>query len=172
MNTRTLKQAFAVIVAAMVTLPIASSSVFAQDRLDKQAEDSSGNALVGVWQSDVTQRDCTTGAAVGSLFKGLSTIMQGGTMSEDGLDPSSPYRTPGQGIWGRISGRQYITAWTYFTFSSTGTASGSVKIEEIKTLSQDANSLTGDAVIKVFNPSGTRMVFTGCSNESGNRFSF
>jgi hypothetical protein len=171
MNTRILKQAFVVAMAVMGTLTIGSTMVFGEDQGDKQSDDSSGNTLVGVWQSVVTQRDCVTGVPAPTSFKGLSTFMQGGTMSEDGLDPSSPYRTPGQGIWERTSGRQYNAAWTYFFFSPTGAFAGTVKIEAIETLSHDFNSLTGDAVIKVFIPNGT-LVFTGCSNAIGTRFTF
>lgn len=167
MNTRSLKQALVVGAAVIVTLPIGSSMVFGNDNLERDK----GNTLEGVWQSVVTPRDCVTGVPAPASFKGLSTFMQGGTMSEDSLDPTSPYRTPGQGIWDRDSGRQYAAAWTYFTFSPTGAFTGTVKIESIKTLSHDSNSLTGDAVIRVFIPSGI-LVFTGCSSEIGTRFTF
>jgi hypothetical protein len=171
MNTRILKQAFVVAMAVMGSLTIGSTMVFGQDKADKQSDDSPGNTLEGVWQPVLTQRNCNTGVPAPTSFKGLSTFMQGGTMSEDGLDPASPYRTPGQGIWERTSGRQYIAAWTYFTFSPTGAFTGTVKIEEVKTLSQDFNSLTGDAVVTVLIPNGTLVVY-GCSSEIGTRFTF
>ena len=97
--------------------------------------------------------------------------MQGGTLSEDSLDPASPYRTPGQGIWERASGRQYIYAWTYFTFSPTWVHTGTVKIEATGTLSQDFNTLTEHATVHVFIPNGT-LVFTGCSTATSTRFAF
>jgi hypothetical protein len=171
MNTRTMKRALVVAMTVMGTLTIGSTSVFGQGKADQNSDDSQGNTLVGVWQSVVTLRDCVTGAPAPTSFKGVSTYMQGGTSSEDSLDPSSPYRTPAQGIWERVAGRQYISARTYFTFSPTGVATGTVRNEGTTTLSQDFNSSDTYGMVHVFIPDGT-LVHTGCYTATATRFEF
>jgi len=89
MNSRTMKRTL-VVMAVMSTLTIGSTTVFGEGKADKDSGDSQGNTLVGVWQSVGTSRDCVTGAPAPTSFKGVTTYMQGGTLSEDSLDPSSP----------------------------------------------------------------------------------
>lgn len=164
MNIRILKQPNVIALAMMVTLSIGSSMVFGQDKPE-------GNTLVGTWQSVVTARDCQTGTPAPFSFKALTTFNQGGTMSEDALDVSSPYRTGGHGIWQRTSGPKYTVAWMFYTFAPNGTFTGSVKVRVDKTLGPDFNSLTGDGAVQVYDPNGN-VVFTGCSDETATRFTF
>src|SRR5215203_6339808 len=148
MNTRNLKQTFVICLAIAIPLTIGTGLVPAQNKGDRQSSDLlatvSGNSLEGTWQSVVTPRDCQSGAPAPFTFKALTTFMAGGAMSEDALDAASPYRTGGHGIWKRTSGRQYATAWIFYTFAPNGTFTGSVTVKVNKTLSDDFNSLTGD----------------------------
>jgi hypothetical protein len=164
MNTRLLKQTAVLALAMMVTLSIGSSVLFGQDKPE-------GNTLTGTWQSVVTPRDCQTGTPAPFSFKALTTFNQGGTMSEDALDVTSPYRTGGHGIWQRTSGHQYTVAWMFYTFAPNGAFSGSVKVRVNKTLGPDFNSLTGDGAVQVYDLNGN-LVFTGCSDETATRFAF
>jgi hypothetical protein len=164
MNTRLLKQTAVLALAMMVTLSIGSSVLFGQDKPE-------GNTLTGTWQSVVTPRDCQTGTPAPFSFKALTTFNQGGTMSEDALDVTSPYRTGGHGIWQRTSGHQYTVAWMFYTFAPNGAFSGSVKVTVNKTLGPDFNSLTGDGAVQVYDLNGN-LVFTGCSDETATRFAF
>lgn len=175
MKTRITKQNFVIALSLTLALTIASLMVFGQNKIDNQisnsVNDESSQTLVGTWQSVVTPRDCQTGAPAPSSFKALTTFNQGGTMSEYALDPASPYRTTGHGIWKHTTGRQYTVAWTFYTFAPNGTFTGSVKVRVNKTLSHNFNSLTGDGTVEVFDPNGT-VVFTGCSDETATRFTF
>jgi hypothetical protein len=175
MKTKNLMQTFVIALAMTATLTIGTSLVSGQDKADKQSADSAreeqSNTLEGTWQSVVTPRDCQTGVPAPFSFKALTTFMQGGTMSEDGLDPSSPYRTTGHGIWQHTSGRHYTVAWMFYTFAPNGTFTGTTKVRVNKTLSRNANSLTGDGTVEVYDPNGN-LVFTGCSNETATRFTF
>jgi len=143
-----------------------SSSQFSEIRREVP-----GNSLEGVWQSVVTPRDCHTGAPAPFSFKALTTFMQGGTMSENALDPSGPNRTGGHGIWKRTSERRYTAAWLFYTFAPGGAFTGTVKVSVNKTLSADFNSLTGDGTVEVYDANGN-LAFTGCSDETATRFTF
>jgi hypothetical protein len=73
-----------------------------------RASDGGRPRLAGAWMVQVTLRDCTSSAPMGS-FASLVTFHDGGTISED---PSSPAFAPGQrssghGTWTRIGARTY-----------------------------------------------------------------
>lgn len=90
-------------VAAVAAVMAATSSgaVLAHDQDGRQR-------LAGAWTIQVTLRDCTTNAPMGS-FPSLVTFHEGGTISED---PASAAFAPGQrssghGQWTRIGVRTY-----------------------------------------------------------------
>ncbi|MFZ1918714.1 MAG: hypothetical protein WAU58_14160 [Terriglobales bacterium] len=57
--------------------------------------------LVGTWQVQVTQVDCTSGDPLGPPFTSLLTFAAGGTMNEDTSNPAfgRGQRGGGQGMW-------------------------------------------------------------------------
>jgi hypothetical protein len=64
--------------------------------------------LAGAWTIQITLRDCTTNAPMGT-FPSLVTFHDGGTISEDPASPAfAPgQRTSGHGQWTRIGARSY-----------------------------------------------------------------
>jgi hypothetical protein len=74
-----------------------------------QAHDQDGRQrLAGAWTIQVTLRDCTTSAPVGS-FPSLVSFHEGGTISE--VPASAAFapgqRSPGHGAWTRIGPKTY-----------------------------------------------------------------
>jgi hypothetical protein len=65
--------------------------------------------LVGVWNVQVTIRNCDTNAPLGSAFDSLVTYHEGGTLSEapGGVAFAPGQRSPGHGTWTRLSARRY-----------------------------------------------------------------
>jgi len=78
--------------AAILVVPAFAQSV---------AHPETKTKLVGTWQVQVTQVDCTSGTPLGPSFTSLLTFAQGGTMSEDTENPAFGHgqRGAGQGMW-------------------------------------------------------------------------
>src|SRR5688500_3755525 len=107
--------------AILMLLVFTQISVFAQDEiltLEKSGEQTEENAsgqnnnagkLEGVWNIQVTARDCQTGEAI-RTFAAMHTYMRGGTLSDFGTGNSPSLRGPGMGVWSYESGRRYTTA--------------------------------------------------------------
>ncbi len=159
------------VIALVFALTITSMTVFGQDNADQQlsrSRNESGNKIEGVWQNEVTVRDCQSGTPF-FTFKSLTTFMQGGTMLEDAAF-ESPFRTSGHGIWQKTHGRQYIAAWTFFAFAPDGSFIGSRKVSATINLNS-ANSTTSDATVEIYDANGNLLV-RGCSSATSTRFTF
>ncbi len=174
MKTKT--QTFITALAIMITLTIGSSIAFGQNKADKQSADSltknQGNDLVGVWQSVSPTVDCQTGVPNGPPIKVLYNFMQGGTMSlSDTNEIDGPYRSPLEGIWRRIAGRNYAYVGLYYAFNPDRTFAVSIKIRENMTLSHDFNSFTGYGTFEVFDPNDN-LLASGCFTDAGTRLKF
>lgn len=75
---------------------------------------STPDPIEGLWQSNVSLKDCNSGAAIGG-FRGLTTFQQGGTASADNNQPSA---TKG---WRWAPGRRRRRALTWSTSDSGAT---------------------------------------------------
>jgi hypothetical protein len=81
---------------------------------DPAAAQSSASAsaagLAGTWTIQVTLRDCTTGAALGSPVNSLVTFHRGGTLSESAssLAFAIGQRSPGHGTWAHQGAHSYL----------------------------------------------------------------
>jgi hypothetical protein len=75
-----------------------------------QSSQSASGAPVGTWAVQVTLRDCTTGAALGSAFNSLVTFHRGGTLSESagGVTFAPGQRTAGHGTWTAVAPGTYL----------------------------------------------------------------
>lgn len=94
--------AFTTLVAALATV----GPVPAQAQPDQSHPNT---PLVGVWNVQVTLRNCSTDAPLGPAFNSLVTFHGDGTISEAaGSVAFAPgQRTPGHGVWTRGSRRTY-----------------------------------------------------------------
>ena len=161
--------------AILMLATFALISVSAQDKSSEESntqtqEDSSkqsdnARGLEGSWSSQVTIRNCETGAAL-FTFPAMQTYMRGGTMQDSSADSK---RSSGHGVWSYQSGRRYSAAFQYFSFNADGTFAGTVKVRLQNTLSRFGSSFTTNATIEIFNPGGT-MITTGCATANSTRF--
>ncbi len=160
------KQTFVIALAMILTLTIASLTVFGQDQADKSLR-VEGNSIEGVWKNQITVTDCQSNTVL-ATFPGLLNYHHGGTMSETG-GTNPALRSPGYGIWTRTGGRTYIGKFTFFTFNPDGTLNGSQKINQNIVISRDGNSLTDHATAEIFDTDGNRL-FTVCATANATRF--
>ena len=124
--------------------------------------------LEGVWNIQVTGRNCLTGDAI-RTFPSMFTMMRGGTMKEwgSGLPPAT--RGSGHGVWSHDSGRRYTSAFQFFRFNADGTYAGRQIIRQQIRLSNDGNSFTSTATAQVLDTAGN-VLATNCSTGVATRF--
>jgi hypothetical protein len=163
MNTK--KHATAIAFSIFAALASVSSIAYGQDER---------NSLIGVWQvSAAATVDCQTGLPDGSPPVRVNySFNQGGTMTEEEANPfDGPYRASAQGIWKRISGRNYTALYTNFAFNADRTLALTVKQKTNITLGDDPNSFTERGTFELFLPDGT-LFFSGCFSDSAARLTF
>src|SRR5687768_3375283 len=90
----------------------------------------SSNGIVGVWEATVTPRNCQTGEPAGAPFQSLVTMHEGGTMSEYGANPATPFRSNGQGFWERgwRGEGSYYQRFVFFPLTPAGIPVGKLKV--------------------------------------------
>ena len=149
--------------AIVVALAISSSAVTAQDT----ALYPDGNKIEGVWDAQVTFRNCATGAA---LFTGQSLVAyaRGGVVTNitQGAAPSGRY--PGLGVWHHVSGRDYQSTFKEFRYNPDGTFAGKIIVVVNITHELD-DTLTTSAVGRFYDAAG-QVTATICPTGVGVRF--
>ena len=179
MKNTMLKKIGGAIFAISMLVVFAQIRVTAQDdtseikTVDEQSQEDSnrkkdeGSPLEGSWSSVVTLRVCATGAEIRS-FPAMSTFMRGGTTQEFGVG-NGLLRGPGQGVWRRISGRNYYSTFQFFRFNADGTHAGRVTVRNFILLNQFASEITSAATTEFTDVNGV-VLMTGCSTVVGTRF--
>lgn len=133
---------------------------------DAHAQDSA-DPHEGVWDAQMTQRHCTTGAVIGN-FRGSQVIHRGGTLSDtNAAAPAS--RGPGFGTWTRTAPGQYSIKFRFYRFNADGSLAGFNVVTSTRTLSADGNGYEGETRGEVRDPAGT-VLSTLCVSDVGTRF--
>ena len=141
----------------------------AQIFVSAQSDNIKELGIVGVFRTNVTQRNCQTGAPLAS-FPGLLTFNKGGTLAETSAGSNPALRGPGHGVWRRESGfQEYSTAFTFFRFNADGTFAGSTVIRQTTTLAPGGNQLSSTGFVEIYNANGN-LLGTGCATSTGTRF--
>jgi hypothetical protein len=105
-------QAWALFVVVGLAIPVLGQS---------GADPYKKSQLVGTWQVQVTQVDCSSGAQLGPPFTSLLTFAAGGTMAEDTSNPvfGKGQRGGGQGTWSSTGQSTYAaTSWALIKYTT------------------------------------------------------
>ena len=126
-----------------------------------------GNKIEGVWDVQLTYKNCTTGVA---LFTGQSLVAyaRGGVVTTitSGAPPSGRY--PGLGVWRRVTGHQYQSTFKEFRYNPDGTFAG--KIIAVVDITHEADdTLTTSTVGRFYDAAGT-VTGTICPTGIARRF--
>ncbi len=136
--------------------------------------------LIGTWQVQISQVDCTTGVPLSPVpFSSLLTFNDGGTMVGDTTNPAfGPGQRGGdQGSWKRKGWHVYVSKMVTFikyttppdpTTHNPGFTAGQQSIMQTITL-KDANHWTSTAAI-AFTDSTGAVYRQGCALASAQRF--
>jgi hypothetical protein len=135
---------------------------------DLNARSMNARALVGVWNLQVTGRNCQTGEVI-RTFPSMFTIHRGGTMNEWGTSIAPSTRGLGQGVWSYESEGQYTSAFQFFRFNADGILVGKLVTRQQIQLSRSGDSFTSAATSQVLDVNGN-VISTGCSTGIAARF--
>ena len=122
--------------------------------------------IEGFWQSSVSLKDCSSGAAIGG-FRGLSVFNQGGTASADNNQPSAT-KGPALGTWKKSATGSYVVELRFWRYLPDGSPAGQQRLTRTITLAADGKSLTSTIVTQALDASDT-VTLTACGTEAGAR---
>ena len=154
-------------VVALLIAAAAQNSVQAQLEPGKSAQ--SADRIVGAWETTVQPRNCDTGEAIGNPFPGVLTFNQGGTLAEFGANPTTPFRTPGHGIWTyNAVTRDYTMKFTFLPLTPAGVAVGRLRVTQSVQLGRFSDEFTSSGGFVLTNFNGN-VIGTGCSTSTAVR---
>lgn len=170
--TKKILIAVASITAAIILPPVSGfSQNVPQGREIEQAAShdfGQGNKIEGVWNSQVTIRDCQTGAVLKG-FRGLGMFIRGGSLLQTNNTPNAPSTSgPSFGKWEHVGGQNYSATFQFFRFNPDGSFAGTQKVTRAIRLSADGNQFTSNISFQVF---GTNdfLLQSGCGTETATR---
>ena len=149
----------------------AASTVFLMQACGGSAEAAVASAdavdpIEGVWDSTVTNKDCTSGAVL-RAFKGVSSFQRGGALVADNSAPV-PSRGIGLGTWKAVSGRDYTATFRFMRFNPDGSLAGTQTVVRTLALSADGNAISGTIAAQQFDTTGAPTLAI-CASEAGTR---
>lgn len=135
-----------------------------------RASNQGNDRIVDAWLTTVTPRNCETGEPVMPPFNSMVTHHQGGTISEYGANPNTPFRSPGHGYWHRAPGRNnYFMAFTFFPLTPAGQPVGRIRVEQYVNLNGSDEEMESYGTFELRNFAGD-LLASGCSTATGRRF--
>jgi hypothetical protein len=155
---------------ALVVVTAASTMFLVQacggDSAEAATSAEAADPVEGVWDSAVTNVDCTSGAVQRS-FKGVSSFQHGGTLIADNSAPV-PSRGLGLGVWKLSAGRNYTASFRFMRFNPDGSLAGTQSVVRTLALAADGSSMTGTITAQQFDTSGSPTLAI-CGNETSTR---
>ena len=147
--------------AVMTAMLFATEACMAQNNMG-------GGRLAGVWDAEVSIRDCATGAEM-RKFASIANFNKGGTYlgSTSGLPQA--LRTPEHGVWAHISGNLYRFKFKVFNFAGNPTGVGYSILTHDVELDQSGDTYFSYGTVKHYAMDGTP-TGQGCSDAVGTRF--
>ena len=122
--------------------------------------------IEGFWQSNVTLKDCSSGASFGS-FRGLTIFNSGGTANADNDQPSAT-KGPAMGTWKRSAEGTYSVDLRFWRYGPDGMPVGQQRLTRTINLAGDGKSLTATITTQALD-SNDNVVQSACGVESGVR---
>jgi hypothetical protein len=123
--------------------------------------------LVGVWDVQVTLRDCVSGHAI-ATFPAMNQYSADGSQLEFGTNMPPSARYPSLGTWRFLGLHKFASEFRFFRFNPDGSYAGIQQVKRIITLSNDAHHFATRANVTIYDPQ-QRVVMTGCATERAAR---
>jgi hypothetical protein len=116
--------------------------------------------LEGVWEAQVTRRNCATGEPIGT-FRGMTNFIAGGALIGTNSNPNPPTT---YGRWYYLGARRYIAFERLFRYSPDGSFAGVQRITRNITLARDGYHFTGTNTSQVVDVEGN-LIASGCTTD-------
>jgi hypothetical protein len=123
--------------------------------------------LTGVWDVQVTLRNCASGAAVAS-FPAMDLFSADGSASEVGVGTSPSARYPSFGRWHYAGPRRFSSRFSFFRFAPDQSWAGTQEVSRQVTLSGDGREFTSVAQVSIYD-THHQLLQTGCATETAVR---
>ena len=132
-----------------------------------QSDNSRDSRIVGVWDVQVTLRNCTTQAPLPSGFRGLHKYELGGTAQ---IVPSTnpALLSPHVGVWKETEKDAYGLVFKMFRFDPAGLNIGWVVVHNDVVINEDATQYAGTGRADTFDSNGN-LVGASCPIFAGVR---
>jgi hypothetical protein len=156
MKQRALKVCSSAALALALCLSVMSPPVFGQD--------SNGKKLIGTWNVTVTRAQAPPGQPLS--FPVLYSFLSGGIMLETGS--TSPFRSPGHGVWDRTGPGSYTAELMFFRFGPDGQYLGPQHVTLNVTLASGGDEFTATIAFDVIDTAGN-VVASGAATAAGQR---
>jgi hypothetical protein len=125
------------------------------------------NRIVGLWDVQVNNLNCTTGVQVSS-FRGMHKYELGGTAQiVPATNPAA--LSAHMGVWRHIEWNDYKLSVKTFRFDAAGNNIGWIIIKADVAINEDATGYAGSGQAEIFDANGT-MVARSCPTFAGTRF--
>lgn len=132
-----------------------------------QAQGERGGQLVGTWASEVTVRNCQTGAVIRS-FSETKIFAPAGTVTGITGGVSPALVSTAIGTWQHVGGDNFASTAYNYRFNLDGSFAGSQKVTRAIVIVPSAGEFTSTNNLEVKNAVGA-VIATGCSTEVGHR---
>lgn len=123
--------------------------------------------LTGVWDVQVTLRNCTSSAAM-VTFPAMDLFTVDGSSSEAGVGTAPSARYPSFGRWHYIGPRTFSSRFSFFRFAPDQSYAGTQEVSRTITLSPDGNHYTSLAKVGIYD-THHQVLQTGCATETAVR---
>lgn len=132
--------------------------------------DFAARRLEGSWTVQVTQRDCTSGAALGKPFLSMLTFGRGGTLVETTSNPMffPAVRGPGHGVWSHTGHHQFKGVSVAF-ITVNGVLAKTQTITQTIEMGNNPDTFTVPTASVVFVSVDGSATITGCASAVGKR---
>jgi hypothetical protein len=133
------------------------------------ARASDGNAesgkLEGTWLTQVSARDCKTGAVL-RTFSAINTFASGGTAMDTTAGVNPTLRSPGLGTWEKTQGQTYSATSLAILFNPAGAWTGTQRLTHAIRFNGDAIEFA--STNEIFDTNGA-VTTTGCATAVAHR---
>jgi hypothetical protein len=138
-----------------------------QTMVSAQSVNARDSRIVGVWDVQVTVRNCSTGATLAN-FRGLHKYELGGTGQI--VPATNPAALSSHvSVWEPIEKNVYQMSFKMFRFDAAGNNIGWIIVRNNVAINEDATEYVGSGKSEIFDSNGN-VVGTSCPAFTGTRF--
>jgi hypothetical protein len=152
---------------ATAGVALAVMLILAEAQTPAAGQKGQGRRIEGTWLVEITDRNCQTGEATGTI-PALNTFLAGGSMLSNPAAPPAALRT-GHGVWEHAGGRSFTNTVVFFRFNPlSGAYAGTVTLRRNIELGENSDQFTSTDKAEVADPSGN-VLESRCATTVGRR---